>query len=358
MKKNVEVAYEEYKVWKKNIIDNDLPLPSIKKAKTKYPFTKFLLKLITLFNREKIIWLNDKKIDLPNDRTIIFANTHRFKPDFEKITIKTERPSFVVASDFKNSYKNINGWYFNTRPTIFVDPYSKEDKKYSFEMMKRYLKSGLNCTIFPEAVWNLSENKIVLDTFFGSVRAALETESIIVCTAIERYEKTYILNRSNPIDFSQIVKKYTNMKFTELKESNNIEKEIINKILLECNNIMRDTMATLLYEIWENEANKNGLLERKTLPDNYWANFVDSLTSEWKGYKMSDNVEQKYQNKEELKQKQVEKDMEKITHNLNSNNSFMIASNERFLNYMNLKKLRNEISSDNEEKTNSKIIVK
>ena len=37
-----------------------------------------------------------------------------------------------------------------------------------------------------EAVWNLSENRIVLGTFMGTVRAALESNAVIVCTAIER----------------------------------------------------------------------------------------------------------------------------------------------------------------------------
>lgn len=156
----------------------------IRKAKVLYPFTKLLLILLTLISGEKIVWLK-KARSIQTDKTIIFANTHRFKPDFEKITIKTKSPSFVVASDFKNAYKTISGWYFNTRPTIFVDPYCKEDRAVSYEMMRRYLNAGLDCTIFPEAVWNLSENKPVLETFMGSVRAALETDSILVCPAIE-----------------------------------------------------------------------------------------------------------------------------------------------------------------------------
>lgn len=51
-----------------------------------YPLTKQLLKLITTAQGERIFLLNkvnDKEI---KNRSVIYANTHRFKPDFEKIS--------------------------------------------------------------------------------------------------------------------------------------------------------------------------------------------------------------------------------------------------------------------------------
>ena len=84
--------------------------------------------------------------------------------DFKKVTRSflyekqtKDSTSDKLNPDFINSYKNINGWYFGTRPTVFVDPYDKEDKTYSYKMMVRYLKEGYNFMIYPEAVWNLSE---------------------------------------------------------------------------------------------------------------------------------------------------------------------------------------------------------
>lgn len=343
MRKDIDQIFEEYKKRKKEIIEQNLPITGIEDAKKVYPKTKKLLKIITFLSGENIEWLKGKDVSVPSDRTVIFANTHRFKPDFEKITIVTDRPSFVIASDFRNSYGTISGWYFNTRPTIFVDPYSKEDKHYSYELMKRYLNFGLDCTIFPEAVWNLSENEIILDTFFGSVNAALETNSLIICTAIERYGKKYIINRSEPIDLSLIVKKNTDISFGKLDKNDEKQKKIINKILNDCNIAMRDCMATLLFEIWEDIAKKDGVTKRQLIPNNYWDSFVNNLTEEWPGYKMSDNDEQKFQNKFRIEQQQVERDMEKLKHNINDKNMFMIASNDRFLNYMRLKDEISEI---------------
>ena len=306
-----KVAFNEYKIHKKEIIDNKLPLPGAKAQKYYFLLTQFLLRMITLFNGESISFLNDKKITAPKDRPIIFANTHKFKPDVEKIAISINKPSALIASDFINSYKNINGWYFGTRPTIFVDPYDKVDKNYSYKMMVRYLKEGYNFMIYPEAVWNLSENRIVLGTFLGTVKAALETNAVIVCTAIERYGKKYIINRKGYIDPTLILNKYTDKTFDEL--SNSPERaELLKSILIECNNELRDTMATLTFEIWEDHANKFGVESRKDLPNDYWETFVNGLTSEWPGYKMSDNVEQRYHSKAGIEQEEIERDLANI----------------------------------------------
>ena len=304
-------AFKEYKIHKKDIIDNNLPLPGAKAQKYYFPLTQFLLRMITLFGGESISFLNDKKIETPKDRPIVFANTHKFKPDVEKIAISINKPSALIASDFINSYKNINGWYFGTRPTIFVDPYDKEDKNYSYKMMVRYLKEGYNFMIYPEAVWNLSENRIVLGTFLGTVKAALETNAVIVCTAIERYDKKYIINRTGYIDPTLTLKKHTDKSFEELSTSPEYA-ELLKRILIECNKELRDTMATLTFEIWEDHANKFGVDSRKDLPNDYRESFVSFLTGEWPGYKMSDNVEQRYHSKEEIEQEQIESDLANI----------------------------------------------
>ena len=304
-------AFEEYKKHKKEIIDNNLPLEGIKSQKYYYPLTQFLLRMITLLSGESISFLNEKKINTPKGRPIIFANTHKFKPDIEKTTISINKPSAFMASDFINSYKNINGWYFGTRPTVFVDPYSKEDKDYTYRMMVRYLKEGSNFMIYPEAVWNLSENKIVLGTFLGTVKAALETNAVIVCSAIERYNKKYIINRNGYIDPMQIMKKYTDKTFEELK-NNSTYADLLKTILIECNNELRDTMASRTFEIWEDHANKFGIESRKDIPADYWDTFVKGLTAEWSGYKMSDNVEQRFHSKAEIEQEKIQYDLARV----------------------------------------------
>lgn len=328
--KQAEKAFEAYKKEKINIIENNLKLKGIIKSKFYFPITKLLLKLIMIVNGEHIYYLNDKCVKTPNGRPIIYANTHKFKPDIEKISFSTNKQSVMVASDFKNSYKTISGWYFDTRPTIYVDPYSKEDKKYTYKLMVRYLKEGNNCMIFPEAVWNLSQNKIVLDVFSGTVRAALESNAVIVCTSIERYGKNYVINRNDYFDPNIVLKKYTNLSFDEIN-SNPIYFELRKKIIEECNNMLRDNLCTKTYEIWEAYANKYGLEKRKNISEFYWSNFIKELISEWPGYKLSDNVEQRFQNLKELEQQKIENDIDGLINNLNINNLFLFTDYLRYI---------------------------
>lgn len=327
--RQAEIAFENYKKEKIRIIQNNLKLQGINKAKFYFPITKILLRIITIIGGESIYYLNQKNVKVPNNRSIIYANTHRFKPDIEKISLSLNKPSVMVASDFKNSYKTISGWYFNTRPTIFVDQYSKEDKKYTYEMIVRYLKEGNNCMIFPEAVWNLSPNKIILDVFSGTVRAALESNSIIVCTAIERYGKNYVINRDGFFDPQQILKKYTDKSFDEIN-TKPIYSELRKKIIDECNSILRDKLATLTFEIWEAYCKKYGVESRNKLPEDYWEKYIQDLTSEWPGYKLSDNIEQQVQNKREIEYREIEHDIKKLRNSLNINNLFLFSDYDRY----------------------------
>ena len=328
--KEAEIEFQKFKEEKKKIIDNNLKLKGIVKAKFYFPITKLMLGAMTLASGEHIKYLNEKNVVTPKDRPIIYANTHKFKPDIERLSFSLNKPSAFMASDFKNSYKTIGGWYFNTRPTVYVDPYDAEDRKYTYEMMVRYLKAGNNYMIFPEAVWNLSQNKIVLDTFTGTVRAALESNAVIVCSAIERYGKDFVINRKGYLDLNEILKKYTNLSFDEINSNPayvNLRKQIIN----ECNIILRDTLATLTYEIWDDYSEKHGLTKRDTISDDYWEEFINQLTSEWPGYKLSDNIEQQFQNKKEIEQVQIEHDIESLKDNLSIDNLFLFTDRDRYL---------------------------
>lgn len=331
-----EIAFANYKEEKAKIIENNLPLKGIKKAKFYFPITQSLLYGITKASKEQIHYLNQKEVEVPKDRPIIYANTHRFKPDMEKITLSLTEPSVLMASDFKNAYKTINGWYFNTRPTIFVDPYDAEDKDYSYQMMVRYLKEGSNCMIFPEAVWNLSPNDIVLPIFSGAVRAALESNAIIVCNAIERYGKHYVINRKNFLDLNYVLGKFTNQTWGEIALNPNYT-DLRKKVIAEGKIVLRDELATLLYEIYEAYANEKGITKRGSIGEDYWENYIQELVNEWPGYKLSDNIEQQFHTMEDLAKQQVENDLSILrNHYLNINNLFLFTDYHRCKNATNL----------------------
>ena len=325
-----ELAFANYKEEKARIIERGLPLGGVKQAKFYFPITQCLLYGITKVSKEQIHYLHSKEVEVPKNRPIIYANTHRFKPDIEKITLSLSRPSVFMASDFKNAYKTINGWYLNTRPTVFVDPYDAKDKKYSYQMMVRYLKEGLDFMLFPEAVWNFSPNEIVQAIFSGAVRAALETNAIIVCSAIERYGKHYVINRKNFLDLNHVLGKFTNQTWEQIALKPNYT-DLRKKVVAEGKTVLRDELATLLYEIYEAYANKMGLSKRENIEDDYWEKFIQELANEWPGYKLSDNIEQQFHTKEDIEKCQVEEDLANLRNRyLNINNLFMFTDNDRY----------------------------
>lgn len=325
-----ERAFVNYKIEKAKIIENDLPLKGILKSKIYFPITQCLLYGITKASKEQIHYLNQKEVKVPKGRPILYVNTHRFKPDIEKITLSLSKPSVFMASDFKNAYKTISGWYLNTRPTIYVDPYDDEDKNYSYQMMVRYLKARCNFMICSEAVWNLSPNDIVLPIFSGAVRAALESNAIIVCSAIERYGKHYVINRKEALDVQSILSKFTNKSWEEIS-SNPIYTNKAESIITECKIALRDELATLLYEIYEAYAKKEGLIKRENIEEDYWEKYIQELVSEWPGYKLSDNIEQQYHTKEDIEKCQVEDDITNLrNYHLNINNLFLFTDDVRY----------------------------
>ena len=171
--------------------------------------------------------------------------------------------------------------------------------------------------------------KIVLDTFSGTVRAALESNAIIVCTAIERYGKNYVINRKGFFDPTEILKKYTDKSFDKINKDSSCS-ELRKKIIDECNSILKDSLGTLTYEIWEAYSNKYGLTSRKSLKEDYWEKFIEALTQEWPGYKLSDNIEQQFQNEKEIEQQDIETDIKNLKNNLNINNLFLFTDYDRY----------------------------
>ena len=326
--KEAEIALVKYKEEKRRIIDENLKLKGIIKAKLYFPITKLMLGAMILTSGEHITYLNKKNVKIPKERPVIYACTHKFKPDIERISYSLNKPSAFMASDFKNSYKTIAGWYFNTRPTVYVDPYDKIDRSYSYKMMVRYLREMGAFMEFPEAVWNLSGYKLSLDVFSGTVRAALETNGVIVCTAIERYDKEFVINRNGYLDLNSIVEKYTDKTFDEIN-SNPDYSDLRKKIVSEGVILLRDNLATLTYEIWEDHAQKYGVESRKELGDDYWEKFIKELTDEWPGYKLSDNIEQQVQNRQEAEQVSIENDINNLQNNLSINNLFLFTDYER-----------------------------
>ena len=90
--------------------------------------------------------------------------------------------------------------------------------------MIKVLKQGIPMLIYPEGIWNLTENLPMMKIFPGAVQAAKECNVPIIPIAIEQRGKHFLLNVGDELDF------------TDTEEGVAVQ-------------ILCDTLATLKWEI-------------------------------------------------------------------------------------------------------------
>jgi len=276
--------FEKYKQNKAKIVDCELPIKWISLKRFIRPLLRAVLKVQRLFNRQTVEFLNREipKIDGP----IVFAVSHIGKFDFEIVNEFIKEHFHVIASDFMNMSGNINGLFMELNGVIFMDIDSKEDRENSRKMMLKVLEQGDNMMIFPEGTWNLSENEIIRDIHFGAVDIALAKNAVIVPIAVEQYGKRFVVNVGEPYNPNENLCACVNKDYCELDDKNDIERKIKLDIKVKATQELRDRLATLKFEIWENE----GLDCRTSIPYNYWEEFIKERCKEWQGYSMDEQI--------------------------------------------------------------------
>ena len=157
------------------------------------------------------------------------------------------------------------------------------------------------------AFWlEYNENKLLNEAQFIT-----DLNEQFIGNDIERYGKKYIINRNSYLYPALILREHTDKTYEELSNDPDY-KELLKSILTECNRELRNTMATRTFEIWEDHARKHGVETRADIPADYWDQFIMGLTKEWPGYKMSDNVEQRFHTKAEIEQDNIRTDLANI----------------------------------------------
>lgn len=282
-KKQIEEDFIQYQLNKKKNIDNDEKLKYMSLRKKIRPIFRKMLYLQRLLNKQSIEIINDQHTQ--SEKNIIFAVSHIGKYDFEMVNEVLKEHFYVMASDYRNMHGNINEFFLNMNGVVFINELSKDDRLYSKKMMEKILLNNDNIMIFPEGTWNISENEIIMDTHLGTVSAALSTNSIIVPIAIEQYDKKFKINIGENFDPLEYSLKNFKIDYSNLNED--IDSDLIKKIKIEINKVLRDKMATLKFEIWNTEK----IVDRKSIPDNYWPYFINDRVNEWPGYSMSEQVD-------------------------------------------------------------------
>ena len=174
----------------------------------------------------------DRYPTLAKGRPYIFVAAHGFSEDIIATLATIDRSAYVLFGSTDQLEHNPQVYAAWLNGFIYVDRMNKESRNISLTKMERVLKSGSSVLIFGEGGFNNTENLLCQRLFAGPYLLARNTEVQVVPMApfYEFGSKDIYMNVGNPIDLT----KYENKD--------------------EALTVLRDTIATLVYENIERHA--------------------------------------------------------------------------------------------------------
>lgn len=232
-----------------------------------HPILLCAVTLKNIFSGFKIVTLLNSRVP-KTDRPIIFCITHIGKHDIEVCSQVLKKHYYLLSGDFENLHGTSDGIFIELNGIIYLNKYDKEDKTKSKETSIATLKNGGNIMWFPEGIWNLSPNQPVLPLPFGIIEVAIKANAAIVPVAIEQYGKEFYVNIGSIFDVNKYIHKHP--------DEYALKTEAITDL--------RDEMATLKWQIWEDRP----LCIRLDLSQDYFETFVNERLKEWHGFTYED----------------------------------------------------------------------
>lgn len=166
--------------------------------------------------------------------------------DTKILNLLTDLPNVAKKNQEIEKYKNKISNNENLLKSIIES--IKEDKKIAVSETIRALKNGNNLFLYPEGAWNIFHYQAMMKLFKGAVHFAKEANADIIPLGMAKYKDRYVVNIGKPIEIDKDA--------DEIEETNKI----------------RNIMATLNWEIYENE----GLGSREEL-GNYEERLVEYI---------------------------------------------------------------------------------
>lgn len=239
-----------------------------------------------LSSHEKITIMKDLRTK--NKEGQIYACTHIGGNDVHRLVEAINDSSYIFFGDPGVAYIDPVGFLLFMNGTIYVHTREKLDRKIGYERSLELLNHNGKLIIFPEGAWNIDSNLPVAKTFKGATKMAYETGREITPVAIEQYGNEFIVNIGE------------NYKID--KDNYDEEQERIK---------LRDTLATLKWEIWESIGIQNRSDIEVMSEVEFAQGVVDLLDSHY-GYKLSDVYETRYLDKEKEEQLSIMEDLDRI----------------------------------------------
>ncbi|MCM1223425.1 MAG: 1-acyl-sn-glycerol-3-phosphate acyltransferase, partial [Lachnospiraceae bacterium] len=189
---------EYYRERRRKRFENNEPFRGVTIRRILHPVLLNGLKVKHLLCRQKITVIGDKRTT-KNSR-IIFAATHIGWDDVEMVFTAIKSHAYVLWGDPRESYRTVDGCLLDLNGAFICDTDDKMDRYIAKESCIRWLDRGGNILIFPEGVWNFSENKLVMYLFNGAAEMAVRTGADIVPVAAIQLGREFRVNIGRKIE--------------------------------------------------------------------------------------------------------------------------------------------------------------
>lgn len=241
---------EQYYVQlRKYEYDQHIPIKNINFRKAIHNILLTLVKIDRLLSKEELYVISDKRIK--SNMPKIYVCTHIGGNDAQRTFEAIEEHAYLFIADLRELYRDLTGKMLFLNGAICLETNNKEDRHIAYERALEVLSQNTNLLIYPEGCWNLTENYLVLPLYTGAVKMAYETGADIIPVAIEQYNNQFFVNIGKNIQWHS---KYS-------------------KQILGMNNLVRNRLATLKYEIYASR----GVYTRESITQDFRENFLQNI---------------------------------------------------------------------------------
>lgn len=248
-KMQLEAVEQYYLELRKYEYENSIPLKNINLRKKIHSLLVQIIKIDRILSKEELTTMKDERIKTTSPK--IYACTHVGGNDIQRVFEAIKESAYLFLGDPKEVYRDLTGLILHLNGAICLETDNKIDRNIAYERSLELLTKGGNLLIFPEGAWNIFENLPVMKLYPGVAKMAKNTEADIIPVAIEQYENKFIVNIGR------------NMENGLLKEMS----------VKEINIALRDTLASLKWDIWE----QNGIEYRKNISEDLINNFRQNI---------------------------------------------------------------------------------
>ncbi|MCH5167264.1 MAG: 1-acyl-sn-glycerol-3-phosphate acyltransferase [Erysipelotrichales bacterium] len=230
------------------------------------------------------------------DRPIIFAVTHVGKFDIEVTSEAIKDHYYLLSGDYEHIQGIIDEPFIGLNGIFYFNEFVKSERQEVTDKMINHLQQNGNLMYFIEGTWNMTPNLPMLPCYWGIVDIAKKGNAIIVPVAADQYGKHFKINIGENFDM------------------NNYGSDASEKTRAITD--LRDTLATLKWEIWETEPTK-----RKDIAPDEWDKYVEERFKEWPYFSLEYIDRLVFKPKNVVERKDVYAFAKKLTPN--KNNAFL-----------------------------------